>query len=382
MKYIKNAKLVLENGILWNGALMIDGGRIAACGKEADLPVPEGSEIIDAQGLYIGPGFVNIHVHGGGIWSFYDQPMEAAHHFLSKGDTTILGALYYDLSKEDFVKGIHAIQSAMQTPGAGQALKGIYMEGPYMNPKYGARSELNKWKGPIRAEDFKKIVDEAGLDAKVWAVAPEREGIENFMQYARKVNPTVMFSVGHSEATPAQIRKVKHYGLGLQTHCMDATGRNVKWAGTRGSGPDEACLLDPDMYAEIISDSGAVHVNAELQRLLVRSKGIDRIVLITDSFVSFEESPEELKHLTDLVFDANRGLNGSKLTMSVAARNIMTHTNCGIAQAFLMASRNPARVIGMDSEIGTIEAGKRADLVFVNDKMDVSRVILNGEFYE
>ena len=60
----------------------------------------------------------------------------------------------------------------------------------------------------------------------------------------------------------------------------------------------------------------------------------------------------------------------------------MTHTNCGIAQAFLMASRNPARVIGMDSEIGTIEAGKRADLVFVNDKMDVSRVILNGEFYE
>ena len=116
--------------------------------------------------------------------------------------------------------------------------------------------------------------------------------------------------------------------------------------------------------------------------MIIRNKGIDRVVLITDSFVSFEESPEELKYLTDLVFDANRGLNGSKLTMSVAARNIMTHTNCGIAQAFFMASRNPARVIGMDDEIGTIEPGKRADLVFVNDRMDVSRVMLNGEFYE
>lgn len=382
MKYIKNAKLVLENGIVWDGALLIDGDRIAACGKETDLPVPEGVEIIDAQGSYVGPGFVNIHVHGGDVWSFYDHPMEAAHHFLSKGDTTILGALYYDLSKEDFVKGIHTIRSAMKNPGAGKALKGIYMEGPYMNPKYGARSEQNKWKGLIRAEDFKQIVDEAGLDAKVWAVAPEREGVEDFMQYARQVNPTVMFSVGHSEATPTQIRRVRRYGLHLQTHCMDATGQNVKWAGTRGSGPDEACLLDPDMYAEIISDSGAVHVNAELQRMIIRNKGIDRVVLITDSFVSFEESPEELKYLTDLVFDANRGLNGSKLTMSVAARNIMTHTNCGIAQAFLMASRNPARVIGMDDEIGTIEPGKRADLVFVNDRMDVSRVMLNGEFYE
>lgn len=382
MKYIKNAKLVLENGIIWDGVLVTDGDRIADCGHASEISIPNGAEIIDAEGKYVGPGFVDIHVHGGDVYSFYEQPLEAAHHFLKNGETTILGALYYDLSREQFLASIGIIQEAMKQPGAGQALKGFYMEGPYMNPKYGARADLNKWKGEIRKEDYKDLVDAAGKDAKVWAVAPEREGIDDFMQYARSVNPDVMFSVGHSEATPAQIRKCKRLGLGLQTHCMDATGRNALWSGTRGCGPDEACFLDSDMYAEIISDSGAVHVNADLQRLIVKNKSVDRVVLITDSFVSFEESPEGLRHLSDLVFDPNSNLNGSKLTMSVAARNIMTHTNCGITQAFLMASRNPARVIGMDDEIGTIEPGKRADLVFVDDMMNVSRVMIGGEFYQ
>lgn len=382
MKYIYNAKLILENGIIWDGALVIDGSRITDCGHSKDVPVPDNAEIIDAEGKYVGPGFVNIHVHGGDIFSFNEQPLEAANYFLKHGETTILGALYYDMSREQFLVSIKKIQEAMKKPGAGQALKGFYMEGPYMNPKYGARADLNKWKGKIREEDYKALVDAAGADVKVWAVAPEREGIEDFMQYAHSVNPDAVFSVGHSEATPAQIGKCKRLGLRLQTHCMDATGRNTLWLGTRGCGPDEACFLDPDMYAELISDSGAVHVNADLQRLILKAKTVDRVILITDSFVSFEKSPEALQHLSDLVFDPNSNLNGSKLTMNVAARNIMTHTNCGIAQAFLMASRNPARIIGMDDEIGTIEPGKRADLVFVDDMINVSRVMIGGEFYQ
>ena len=115
--------------------------------------------------------------------------------------------------------------------------------------------------------------------------------------------------------------------------------------------------------------------------MIVKIKGIDKIVLITDSFVSDNQAPEGLKHITDLVFDSNGGLNGSRLTMNVACRNMMTHTNCGIAQAFLMASRNPARVIGMDDEIGTIEVGKRADLVLVDDMFRVGTVILGGKIW-
>lgn len=382
MVCIHNAKVVQETGILWDGVILLDGDRIAAVGDRREVEIPADAEMIDAQGAYVGPGFVDIHVHGGNGHMFDSEPLEAAEHFLRNGETTILATLYYNLSKEGFLDSIKKVQAAMAAGGAGNAIAGIYMEGPYMNPKFGAMPERNKWKGAIAEEAYKEVVDTVGTDAYVWSVAPEREGIEEFVKYAGSVNPHAVFAVGHSEATPAQVRKMKRYGLCLQTHCMDATGNYSEWVGTRGAGPDEACLTDPDMYAELICDSGAVHVNKDLINLIVKTKGVDKVVLITDSFVSDLPAPEKLKHITDLIFDENCWLSGSKLTMNVACRNIMTHTNCGIAQAFLMASRNPARVIGLDDEIGTIEAGKRADLVFVDDMFNVKKVMLGGKVWQ
>ena len=139
-------------------------------------------------------------------------------------------------------------------------------------------------------------------------------------------------------------------------------------------------MTDSDMYAEVICDSCGIHVQPDMLRMIYANKGIDRMVLISDSYVSYEESPEDLRHITDLCFDANGFLSGSKLTMDVACRNLMRHTSCGICQAFLMASRNPARVIGIDDEVGTIEAGKKANLVFVDDMFNVNKVMLEGNF--
>ena len=382
MVYIHNAKVVLERGILFDGAIVLEGDRILKVGNRREVEIPAGAEMIDAEGAYVGPGFVDIHVHGGNGYMFDAEPLQAAEHFLKNGETTILATLYYNLSKEGFLDAIQKVKEAMAAGGAGSAIAGIYMEGPYMNPKFGAMPERNKWKGDITPDAYKEVVDAAGTDAFVWAIAPERPGIEGFVDYAGSVNPHAVFSVGHSEATPAQVRKLKRKGLILQTHCMDATGSFSEWVGTRGAGPDEACLTDPDMYAELICDSGAVHVNQDLINLIVKTKGVDKVVLITDSFVSDLPAPEKLKHITDLIFDENCWLSGSKLTMNVACRNIMSHTNCGIAQAFLMGSRNPARVLGLDDELGTIEEGKRADLVFVDDVFNVKKVILGGKVWE
>ena len=381
MVCIHNAKVVLETGILFDGVILLDEDRIVAVGDHREVEIPADAQLIDAEGAYVGPGFVDIHVHGGNGHMFDTEPLQAAEHFLRNGETTILATLYYNLSKEGFLDSIKKVQAAMAAGGAGDAIAGIYMEGPYMNPKFGAMPERTKWKGAIQEEAYKEVVDTAGTDAFVWSVAPEREGIEEFVKYAGSVNPHTIFAVGHSEATPAQVRKMKRYGLCLQTHCMDATGSFSEWVGTRGAGPDEACLTDPDMYAELICDSGAVHVNKDLINLVVRTKGVDKVILITDSFVSDLPAPEKLKHITDLIFDENCWLSGSKLTMNVACRNIMSHTNCGIAQAFLMASRNPARAIGLDDEIGTIEAGKRANLVFVDDVFNVKKVMLGGKLW-
>lgn len=381
MRYIKNAKLVLETGILWDAVLVLDGDRIGGYGISSEMEIPIDAEIIDAKGLYVGPGFVDIHVHGGGDYVFSKAPEMAAEHFLTHGETTILPTLYYDLTKPGFIEAIDRIKDAKENTKSGKAIGGIYMEGPYMNPKYGALADKNQWRGDILPQMYEDVVDAAGTLAKVWAVAPEREGLEPFLAYAKKVNRDVVFSVGHSEASPEQIQKLKRYGFCLQTHCMDATGRVKTWAGTRACGPDEYCMTDSDMYAELICDSLGVHVNPALIRMILKIKGVDKIVLITDSFVSHEQAPEDLRHVTDLVFDHNGGLNGSKLTMDVACRNMMTHTNCGIAQVFLMAARNPARVIGMEDEIGTIEVGKKANLVFVDDMFHVDTVILEGQIW-
>ncbi len=377
MTCIRNAKVVLEHGILFDGVIFIENGRITEVSAAREAVIPEGADIIDAGGRYVGPGFVDIHCHGGASGMFHSDPMGAAEHFLAHGETTILATLYYDLDLPDLIAAVDRIEDAMKT-GAGRAIGGIYMEGPFMNPKYGASPEKNKWRGDIVPERYEPLVNRLGSLAKVWAVAPEREGLEPFMAYAKKVNPDTVFSVGHSEANPRQVDRLKKYGIRLQTHAMNATGRVPLWEGTRACGPDEACFLDSDMYAEMISDSMAIHVNPALQRMVLKIKGVDRVILISDSFVSTEAPPPDLAHVTDLSFDAKSNLSGSRLTMDMACRNIMTHTECGITQAFLLASHNPARLIGMEDEIGTIEAGKRANLVFVDDMFHVDRVMLDG----
>ena len=377
---VKNANIVLETGIVWDGTILIADGKILDFGPSRDVEIPADARIIDANGKYVGPGFVDIHVHGGdGHCSCYDA-LKAAEYFLKHGTTSILSTPAYELDFEAFVGAIRAARESMKKS---KNIKGLYLEGPYINVKYGAYAHKNPWRGPINPDEFKVLVDEAGTDAKVWTIAPERDGIKEFLEYAREVNPDVVFAVGHSEATPAQIRSLGKYRPELQTHSMCATGRLPVAGGTRGYGPDEYCFKEPDVFCELISDFCGIHVNGEMQQLLIHTKGIKRVVLITDSALGEPNPvPKGMEHVTDLNFDDMGGIAGSKLTMDTACRNIMMHTNCGIAQAFVMASLNPARIIKMDDEIGSIEKGKRADLVFVDDRFNVSKVILDGEVCE
>lgn len=373
---IQNAKVILPDRILENGVILIDSQQIVAVGTAQQVCIPRDAQIVDAGGLYVGPGFVDIHVHGGGQWMFDETPLAAAKHFLAHGETTVLATLYYNLDKERFLSAIRAVQEAAKQA---ENIAGFYMEGPYMNPKYGAAAELNKWKGQIKEEDYKPLVDAAGADARIWAIAPEREGLAPFMAYAKAVNPNAVFAVGHSEATPQQVRQLKHYGIAIHTHCMNATGRTNGGGGVRGLGPDEACLLDDEVYAELISDSLAIHVMPDMQKLVRKVKGSDKIILISDSFVSTQPNPAEYAHVTDLSFDANGGLCGSKLTMDEAVRNYIKHTGCSMTEAFAAATVNPARAAGLYDRVGSIAPGKLANLVFTDENINVKKVYLKGK---
>ena len=376
LKVIENAKVVHERGIIWDGVIVIDGDRIVNYGKRINVEIPIGAEHIDAKGAYVGPGFVDIHCHAGGGYSTHRNPEEASAFFLEHGTTTLLATPSYGLNADEFVEAIKSVKSAM---GKAKTIRGLYLEGPYTNPDYGSHAYCNPWRKPIDPADFTRIVDEAGSLAKVWTIAPELEGIRPFLEYARKVNPQTIFALGHSEALPSEIRALGKYRPTIQTHSMNATGRvGERKGGLRYFGPDEYCFQTTEMYAELISDSLCIHVNTEMQSLLLHTKGLDKVILITDSTVYNNPTPEKYAGVTDLNFDDNGGIAGSKITMEQACRNIMTHTNCGIAQAFIMASRNPARAIGFDAEVGSIEVGKRADLVFVDDMFNIKEVMLGG----
>ena len=382
MLAIINAELVMRDHSIPEAVLFVEDGRIAGFGEMRTTPIPEGGEVLDAQGLYVGPGLVDIHCHAGDGVRFQYDPIHAAAPHRKNGTTTVLATLGYTSTVPQYLEFIDRVRTAMSEPG-GANIGGIYMEGPYINPKYGSNSHLNPWvdRG-VLAEDYEPVIEKLGDLVKVWALGPEKEGIEEFVKAAKKANPTVKFTVGHSEATPQQIEALMPYGLCIGTHHTNATGTIVNYPECRGVCVDEAVNYNHDLYAEIISDSLGVHVDPYMQRLIRKIKGDDRIILITDQTAHSEPTPAEFEHITDLYFtprfDGTTDVSGSKLTLNVACRNWMKHTGASIVDAFRSASYNPARAVGFFDR-GEIAVGKRADLILVDHKMNVKTVLLGGE---
>ena len=380
LKVVKNANIILENGILDDGVIVIENDKISNVFKNGTNDIPSNAEIIDAEGNFVGPGFVDIHVHGGLNFATYIDCEKASNFFLSHGETTILATPYYAMNFDEFIDAINAVKESMKT---NKVIKGVYAEGPYTNPNYGCKADLNPWRNDIPSEVYEKLVDEYGDVVKVWTIAPERNDLLPFVKYARKVNPRVKFSLGHSQATPSQVEALNEFKPTIMVHTFNATGRIGDKGGVRGVGPDEYALLNDDVYCELISDSCAIHVPKELQRLLIKIKGYEKVVLITDSMHTDENTqvPEKYAHIKDLNFDHNGGLAGSKMTMDYACKNVMDHTGVSIDKAFYMASTAPAKAIDMYDTIGSIKVGKMADLVICDKDINIKKVILNGEIY-
>jgi len=374
---IKNATLVMRDHLIPDGVLFIENGLIADFGEMRTIPIPEGCEIIDAEGLYVGPGLVDIHAHDGGKIAFTEDPAQAARYHLLGGTTTILPAIYFKYDAEQYITHIQTIRNAMAEPDCAN-ISGLYMEGPYMNPNFGANRTKNPWKGPIRREEYLPVVEAAGDLVKVWVTAPEREGIEGFAADAKRVNPNVCLAVGHSEASPQQIEALMPYGLCIGTHHTNATGDRPMYPECRGVCVDEAVNYNREIYAEMICDSRGIHVDPYMQRLIRKIKGEDRLILISDCSYDEGEIPPGYDGVTDIVFDETGEISGFAAPVSVACRNMMVHTGASIVDVFRYASYNPSRAVGF-ADRGEIRKGLRADLIITDHKMNVKTVILNGE---
>ena len=376
MTAIINATLVMRDHLIPNGVLLMDGGKITAFGESRKMEIPEGCEIIDAEGKFVGPGFVDIHTHSDGKVFFYDDPKSVGHH-LKHGTTTILAALYFSMTTEEFVDAMGKIREAMKDPDC-RNLCGIYMEGPYMNPKFGCDKEHNPWVGPVDREKYQPIID-AGWDlVKVWGLAPERENIVQFVQDVKAKNPAAVFSVAHSEAAPQEVEALMPYGLRIGTHHTNATGDRIFYPEVRGVCVDEAVNYNREIYAELICDSMGIHVDPYMLRLVRRIKGDDRIILISDAYACDGPIPPGYDGVDDINFDWTGEIAGSKLTLDIACRNALKHLGASVVDVFRFASYNPAMAVGFYDR-GEIAVGKRADLVIVDHWMKVNKVIFEGE---
>ncbi len=212
---------------------------------------------------------------------------------------------------------------------------------------------------------------------RVWALAPEREHIEDFVIACKKENPNVVFTVGHSEAEPRQIEKLIPYGLKIGTHHTNATGTIYRYPECRGVCVDETVNYNNTIYAEIICDSKGIHVDPYMQRLILKIKGRDRVILISDACSFDGPIPEGYDGVTDICFDFAGEIAGSKLTLDVACRNMMVHTGASITDVFHFASYNPAEACGF-TDRGELRKGARADIVICDHMVNIKKVILKG----
>lgn len=377
MLAIKNANLVLRDHYIRDGVLLIEDGVITAFGEARELAIPAGAEVLDAQGLYVGPGFVDIHTHSDGRVFFQDDPVTASQHHMKHGTTTLLPALYTGLNTRQYVQAANILREAMQKPECAN-IAGFYMEGPYLNPDFGCDRTNNPWADGIFREKYQPVIDACWDLARVWCLAPEREGIMEYVEAVREKNPNAIFAVAHSAASPEQIEALIPYGLKIGTHHTNATGDRPRYPECRGVCVDETVNYNSSIYAELICDSRGIHVDPYMLRLVRKIKGDDRIILISDAYACDGPIPPGYDGVDDINFDWEGEIAGSKMTLDISCRNMMKHTGASMVDVFKFASYNPSRAVGF-LDRGEIAVGKRADLVIADHWMTVHNVILKGE---
>ena len=377
-------RVVTPFGIIEQGMVQVSNRRITAVGPRDERAAGEARELLDFPGKFIVPGFFDIHCHAGNSGFCYEDPAAFAEWHLRHGVTSILPTFIYNQSHDEIMETLGPVVEQVEDERS--PITGIHMEGPYINPRYGAITSPIR---PVNRQEYEQILQRAGHQIRLWTLAPELEGQNEFMETAARYG--IVFSVGHSEASAEMILEAYRYGLHLGCHLTNASGTTPspsRYEGTREVGVHEAVLLHDDMYAEVIPDRDGVHVRPLMLRLIVKTKGTDRVILITDATgsVDNEEKGRDGRDVRIIMSNENSPtaagrelLSGSLLTLNRAVRNMMNHTGVGIVEACKMASLNPARLLGMDREIGSLEMGKRADILAVSEEIAPQMVMLNGE---
>lgn len=364
--------LLTEQGWLDDHQLRIEEGIIAAI-----EPIPSGVMNRDAELLC--PAYIDTHVHGGGGVDVMDEAEGAldklAMHKAREGvaswlPTTVTAPL------QEIHGALKRIARRCRSGGPGAQVLGSYLEGPYFTPQ-------NKGAHPpelfreLDLSELDELIAVSQQTLRVVALAPEKPGALQAIQHLRQQDVRVM--LGHSAATWEETSAAFDAGASGLVHCYNGmSGLHHREPGMVGAG-----LTDPRAWLELIADGQHVHPAA--MRLCCNCAK-DRVVLITDAMQAagmpdgrYTLCGEEVEMRSGIVRTASGGLAGSTLSVDAAVRNMVELTGIAPEEAIHMASLHPARLLGIDRQLGSLKTGKRADVIALNNGLHLQQIWIQGQ---
>lgn len=382
---LHNARLIMEQGLVEQGELYLEGSTIVWAGssdsRPADLDSFQADTRVDAEGGWLVPGFIDVHIHGGYGHDFMDASAEALEgiaKFHGKHGTTAMLATSVTAPHEALDKLLAAVDAYQQKDMPYAQLVGVHLEGPFISHKWpGAQNPAyivppqQQW-----LEDW--TARYPGL-IKLLTLAPEHEGAMPFIRWLKENG--IIAAAGHTDATYEIIEEAVENGLNHAVHTFNAmTGLHHRAPGTVG-----AVLSDDRINAEVIADG--FHVHPAGIKLLAKTKTDNNLLLITDamSAAGLGNGQYSLGGLAVTVEDGKatltegNSLAGSTLTMISAFRYVINEVGIDIVEASRMASGNPAKALGMDKTIGSLAEGKQADVLLLSPDLEIQRIWVKGK---
>ncbi|MBM7082176.1 N-acetylglucosamine-6-phosphate deacetylase [Micromonospora humidisoli] len=362
-------KVVTPTGVIRQGCVELDGERITAV---AEYPAKR-------DGHWIVPGFVDMHTHGGGGHTFTtgdaDAAREAAAFHLRHGTTTLLASLVsspFELMRTATVAFAPLVREGV--------LAGVHFEGPYLSAARCGAQNPEFLRDPATDELGRLIADGDGT-VRMVTLAPERPGALDAIKLL--ASHGVVAAVGHTDATWEQTRAAVSAGASVGTHLFNG----MRPLHHREPGPVVALLEAPNVVCELVADG--VHLHDGMLSFAATVAGPERIALVTDAMAAagMPDGEYELGGQPVAVADGvarlarDGAIAGSTLTMDAALRHAVT-AGIPIVDAVRMAATTPARAIGLGDRIGALQPGRRADLVVLDDELNVVRVMRAGSWLD
>ena len=382
---IKNGKIVKSDKI-YQGNLLICGNKIADTDYRGRIP--ENCICIDAHGKYVSPGFIDIHVHGGGGYDFMDCTVEAFVNItrihLINGTTTIVPTAV----SSNFENILELIDVYKEAQSMCPSMYGLHLEGPYISPaQKGAHKE--KYLHSPNSEETEKLLQAGKGVIKRITAAPELANMHEFAE--SMLSNGVSLAVGHSDATSDVALDAFEHGFTHVTHLYSATPSVRKINQVVKAGVIEAAYLNDEVTVELIADGK--HAAVDALRLAVKVKGPDSVALVTDALRPAgtnateswlgEKTPENRVIIEDGVakLPDRSSFAGSVATTGMLLKKGITHYGLSSLDTVKMRTETPAKILGL-KDTGKLEEGYAADIVLFNKEFEVCDVILNGKIIE